>query len=134
MKLIRINQIPYNILQEFLLKNPNIKGKDLLKSGYGVVKSDEMIGCFVLESMNEGDSCWLQKLYITQSETKKLPVLIESILALAKRQEAKRVHVHSHQPVVDILLEALQFSPQRTREYVPMNTMITGNWWTYQVS
>lgn len=134
MKLIRINQIPYSSLEDFLMENPEIEGRKLLNDGFAVMKSDKMIGCFILESTDTDDSYWLKKVYITQFESKMLPVLIESILVFSKQQEAKRIYVYSHQPVVNLLLETLQFNPQKMREYMLTDESIEGNWWAYQVS
>jgi hypothetical protein len=63
-----------------------------------------------------------------------LPFLIEGILTLAKEHEVKGVYVHSHQPTVDIILEALQFHPQKEHVLVDKYPVTHGNWWSYRVS
>ncbi|MED4475656.1 hypothetical protein [Oceanobacillus caeni] len=90
--------------------------------------------CFILDEMDEKDAYWLKQLYITRTEANKLPVLLESILTIAKSLKAKSVYVHSHQPVVDILLEALQFHPQKDASFVDKYPLKKGSWWTYNVS
>ncbi|HIS27927.1 MAG TPA: hypothetical protein IAA78_00565 [Candidatus Avamphibacillus intestinigallinarum] len=134
MNLVRINEVPYDKLETFIMNNQHINSVRLQKAGYAVLKDDCMIGCFILESIDAGDSYWLQQLFIEKKEAAKLPVLIETILTLAREKEAKRVHVHSHQPVVDVLLEALQFNPQTLHHSLTVQHDIEGQWWTYQVS
>lgn len=90
-------------------------------------------GCFVIDSIDE-DIYWLKQLYVTKNAAASLPVLLESILALAKEKQAKQLFVHSHQPMVDVLLEALQFSPQKENAFVANQPDNKGNWWTYNVS
>ncbi|GAA0436500.1 MAG: hypothetical protein ACQEWU_15515 [Bacillota bacterium] len=120
-------------IEHFLKNNPNVNQESLLRKGYVVELRGEIEGCFILEEMEEG-TYWLKQLYITQSEAAHLPVLLESILLMAKQQHAERVYVHSHQPVVDILLEALQFHPQKEKVFVDKYDKSNGNWWLYHVS
>lgn len=120
-------------LASFLEKNPHIQKETFLNSGYAVEINGEIEGCFNLNQMESG-VYWLKQLYITKAEAAKLPVLIESILALAKNQQAKVIHVHSHQPMVDILLEALQFHLQKEMLFKDKYPVNNGNWWSYSVS
>lgn len=133
MKLIRANQVSYEALEQFLIKNENVDGRKLAHDGYVVEIDGNIEGCFVLQQVETGNY-WLKQLYITQSEAAKLPVLLEAILALAKENEAKHVHVHSHQPVVDLLLEALQFHPQPGNPFPEKTEQMNGNWWRFHVS
>ncbi|PAV31371.1 hypothetical protein CIL05_01580 [Virgibacillus profundi] len=133
MKLIPAYQASENQIDQFLHKNQNVEKDSLLQMGYVVEIQDQIEGCFILEAMDEG-VYWLKQLYITKSEAAKLPILLESILTLAKKQQAKRVYVHSHQPVVDILLEALQFRPQKEKVFVDKYNADQGSWWSYSVS
>ncbi|WP_085994035.1 hypothetical protein [Oceanobacillus senegalensis] len=122
-------------LEAFFSKNENLDGKGLLEQGYVVIINDKIEGCFILQEVEEEEGVyWLKQLYITRTEATKLPVLIESVLTIAKSKEAKSVYVHSHQPVVDILLEALQFHPQKETNFVDKHPIEKGNWWSYQVS
>jgi N-acetylglutamate synthase-like GNAT family acetyltransferase len=133
MRLIRANQVSVEKMEEFLTHNQNVKKDGLMKHGYVVEMDGKIEGCFVLEEM-DNEMYWLKQLYITQTQAARLPVLLESILALAKEQHAKTVYVHSHQPVVDIILDALQFHPQKENTFVDKRANQNGNWWSYQVS
>lgn len=134
MELIRANKISFDQLEHFLEQNEAVDGKKLIQSGYVVVSDESIIGCFVLESVDAFTSYWLQQLYMVRKEAAKLPVLLESIIQLAREQDVKRVYVHSHQPGVDVLLEALQFTQQTKRGLAFQKKRPTGNWWTYSVS
>ncbi|WP_077329355.1 hypothetical protein [Virgibacillus siamensis] len=133
MKLIPANKAPKKELARFLEMNENVDGKLLVDKGYAVEVNEKIEGCFVLDAV-ENDIYWLKQLYITKSAAAKLPVLLEGILTLAKKKQARKVYVHSHQPMVDILLEALQFHPQAGSEWVNKYPIEKGNWWTYNVS
>ncbi|WP_373893986.1 hypothetical protein ACUL41_02310 [Virgibacillus natechei] len=133
MNLITAYSAPEEKLDHFLENNRNVNKESLLRSGYVVEIEGQIQGCFSLEKMDEG-VYWLKQLYITKAEAAKLPVLLESILNLAKEQDAKKVYVNSHQPVVDVLLEALQFHPQKEEVFVGKSNQKEGNWWTYNVS
>ena len=134
MELIRANQSVYENLNAFLLKNETIDARSLANSGYVIQVDSEIIGCFVLELTETNDS-WLKQLYITQDHAAKLPILLEAISNLARQQNSKHIHIHSHQPVVDLLLEALQFYPQQdTNLQLELEEQYTkGNWWTAEV-
>lgn len=134
MNIIPANEVTEEQLEEFFTRNENLDKNGIVEKGFVVEINSKIEGCFMLDQMEEKDVYWLKQLYITSSEANKLPVLIESILAIAKSKEAKRVYVHSHQPVVDILLEALQFHPQTDRKFVDKYPLKKGNWWTYSVS
>lgn len=133
MNLVRVNDVPYNALEAFLHHNPHVDGTKLAGSGYAVLIGGKIEGCFVLEQVESG-CYWLKQLYIAKQEAAKLPILLEAILVLAKEKEAKQVRVHSHQPVVDLLLEALQFCPQKGETYTQYVHQDEGSWWVYQVS
>ncbi|WP_100009879.1 hypothetical protein [Lentibacillus sediminis] len=133
MNLIPAHRANEEELEQFLGKNSHLNKKPLLLKGYVVEIGEKIEGCFVLEEMESG-IYWLKQLHITQTEANKLPVLLEAILQLAKKQQAKTVFVHSHQPVVDLLLEALQFHPQKENLYVDKYRAEEGSWWSYQVS
>ncbi|GAB3044840.1 GNAT family N-acetyltransferase [Virgibacillus ainsalahensis] len=120
-------------LEQFFEKNNHVKKDSLLLKGHVVEINEKIEGCFVLEEMEEG-VFWLKQLYITQTEAAKLPFLLDAILMLAKKKQAKKIYVHSHQPVVDLLLEALQFNPQKGKVFVDKYNANEGNWWSYSVS
>lgn len=133
MNLIRANQASKKHVAHFLETNDGIDKDALLDKGYVMVVDEKIEGCFIVEQV-DGGFHWLKQLYITKSKANTLPFLLESILALAKKQEAKGVYVHSHQPTVDIILEALQFHPQKERVLVDKYPVTHGNWWSYSVS
>lgn len=133
MNLITAYSAPKEKLDHFLKNNQNVNKESLLKLGYVVEIEEQIQGCFSLERVDDG-VYWLKQLYITKAKAAKLPILLESILNLAKEQDAKKVYVHSHQPVVDVLLEALQFHPQKEENFVDNSSKQEGNWWEYNVS
>src|SRR5699024_10805509 len=115
-------------LTTYLERNQNIDRQELLAIGYIVEIDGKIEASFILDELDSG-ALWVKQLYITQAEAAKLPVLIETILQLARKQEAKTVFVHSHQPVVDILLDALQFKIENNQSEFPLKPVMTGNWW-----
>ncbi|HLR62050.1 MAG TPA: hypothetical protein VK097_06385 [Lentibacillus sp.] len=133
MELIAANQATKEKLETFLENNKDVERDLLLEKGYVVEFNGMVEGCFVIDSIDE-DIYWLKQLYVTKNAAASLPVLLESILALAKEKQAKQLFVHSHQPMVDVLLEALQFSPQKENAFVANQPDNKGNWWTYNVS
>ncbi len=133
LKLILAKNMSYEQLETFFTKNPNVDKNSVFEKGYVVEMNNMVEGCFILDQVEEG-IYWLKQLYITQSEAGKLPFLLEAILVLAKERNAKSVYVHSHQPVVDLLLEALQFYPQTTSLFEKKYPVKSGNWWAYNVS
>ncbi len=133
MKLIAANQTSQEKLENFLKSNDNVEQDLLKKKGYVVEIEDNIQGCFILDSIDEG-VYWLKQLYITKDYAKSLPILLEAILAMAKEKQATKVFVHSHQPMVDVLLEALQFYPQKENTLVDKRPIDKGSWWTYNVS
>lgn len=133
MDIIPVQLVSEEELQEFLAKNQNVNQENLFQNGYIVKINKSIEGCFVLDTVEE-DVYWLKQLYITQTKANRLPVLIETILTLAKQQQAKCVYVYSHQPGVDVLLEALQFYPEKEQVIVDNPPQKKGNWWAYHVS
>ncbi|WP_068673804.1 hypothetical protein [Oceanobacillus sp. Castelsardo] len=134
MHIIPANKATDEMLEEFFNRNENLDKNSLVEKGFVVEIGSKIEGCFILDEMDEKDAYWLKQLYITRTEANKLPVLLESILTIAKSMDAKSVYVHSHQPVVDILLEALQFHPQTDAGFVDKYPLKKGSWWTYNVS
>lgn len=134
MHIIPANEASDVMLEDFFKRNENLDRNSLVEKGFVVKINSKIEGCFILDEMDEKDAYWLKQLYITRTEANKLPVLLESILTIAKSLKAKSVYVHSHQPVVDILLEALQFHPQKDASYVDKYPLKKGSWWTYNVS
>lgn len=134
MEFIRANEVSIDQLEDFLEQNDAVDSKKLIQSGYVVFHNNLIIGSFVLETVDAFTSYWLQQLYMVREEAAKLPVLLESIIQLAREKDVKRMYVHSHQPGVDVLLEALQFTQQTKRDLIFQKQRPTGNWWTYLVS
>lgn len=133
MNVMPVKDATYEQLENFIEKNENIEGRLLSDKGYVVEINGEIEASFVLEEVEFG-GLWLKKLFITQSHAAKLPVLLETILQIAKKKEAEAVYVHSHQPVVDILLEALKFEREHKEEIKLLKPDLPGSWWRYHVS
>lgn len=133
MNIMPANRTSEDTLAHFLHRNKDIKKESLLYCGYVVEIDGTIEGCFSLEQMEDG-VYWLKQLYITKNHASKLPYLLEGILTLVKRKQAKVIYVHSHQPVIDILLEALQFHPQKESVFAEEYPITQGNWWSYNVS
>ncbi|HLR67251.1 GNAT family N-acetyltransferase [Virgibacillus alimentarius] len=133
MNLIRASQASKKHVEHFADTNDGIDKESLYQAGYVAVVDEKIEGCFILDPVEEG-FYWLKQLYITRDRANQLPFLLEAILTLAKEQQAKGVYVHSHQPTVDIILEALQFHPQNENALVDKYPVNQGNWWSYRVS
>ena len=133
MKLILAKHASEDRIESFLKSNPQIEKEPLIDSAYVVELKDKISGCFILQPIEER-SFWLKQLYITQEEARALPILVEAILALAKEMKAEKVYANSHQPMVDILLESLQFHPQAANLFPEYYQNEIGKWWSYQVS
>lgn len=134
MKLIEAAQVNEDALKQFLQNNQHIDMNTLLKSGFVVKYDEKIIGCFELESIEEG-AFWLKQLYIIRNEAVKLPVLLEFILVFAKQKQAKVIFAHSEQPVTDLLLKSLSFSLHIDENFnVQKNNHRKGHWWSYKVS
>lgn len=133
MKFIRANEIDVVKLQAFLQHHPQLDRKALLESGYIIDMNDQISGCFLLQPVH-GQSVWLKQLYVTPTQARALPIVIEAILALAKQMNAKHVYANSHQPVVDFLLESLQFYPQKDQLVPELAANKNGKWWSYSFS
>src|SRR5690625_5944189 len=91
MELIHASQINENDLSSFLTNNHQIDRSSLLRHGYVVQHRNMIIGCFQLDSIEQG-VYWLKQLYIIQDEVNKLPVLLELIIVFAKQQERSEEH------------------------------------------
>lgn len=133
MKIIPAKNAPYDQVADFLENNAHIDKYKLIDEGYVVAGEAKIVGCFILQQM-ENDSYWLKQLYIIKEEAGKLPFILESVLALAKQEQARHVYTQSHQPVVDMLLAALQFHKKGQQPPVDNSLEQSGTWWTYQVS
>lgn len=119
-------------VEHFLNNNAEINRRQLIEKGFVVEMDNAIKGCFVIEHVND-DTYWLKQLYMNQEEIISLPLLIEAIIQQAKKLEIKTMYVHSHQHIVDQLLEALQFYPQRSPEFVDKNRDAKGKWWAYAI-
>lgn len=133
MKIMSVKHAVYTELQDYLERNEYLVEDTLLAGGYVVEISGKIEGSFLLDEIDE-ETLWLKQLYITQAQAAKLPVLLETILQLARKRHAKSVYVHSHQPVVDILLEALKFQVTENKLSMPTSPSSSGSWWSCSVS
>src|SRR5690625_221611 len=132
MKFIQASKVTEQRLDEFIQHNNHIDLKALLATGYVVEHQDKIIGCFSLDEIGN-DAYWLKQLYVIRHEAVKLPVIVETILTIAKDLEAKVIYAHSEQPVTDLLLESLSFSLQSKEDSIAAHSSNKGHWWTYSV-
>lgn len=133
MELILAKDVSHGRLDPFLESNPDVDKFLLIDEGYVVLIDEQIEGCFIVNKMDNGIH-WLKKLHVTKRAAQGLPVIIESILTIAKENQATCLYVHSQQPLVDILLESLQFRPQKDAATVNIPARENGNWWAYHVS
>lgn len=133
MNLIAAKHASAEKVEHFLKNNQDVARDPLFQNGYVVEIDQQIEGCFILEQVDVG-IYWLKQLHVTKLAAPSLPVLLESVLTLAKERNARSVYVHSHQPMVDVLLESLQFHPQKEDQFVDKHQFENGNWWTYSVS
>lgn len=133
MKVMSVKHATYEQIENFLSRNENIDKSLLFEKGFVVEIQGQIEASFILEELDSG-GIWLKQLYITQHHAAKLPVLLETILQIAKKKQADTVYVHSHQPVVDILLEALEFKQEKEMLPISKKPVVAGNWWCYHVS
>lgn len=133
MNLIKAGRVPEHLLSTFFKNNEEIDEQTIRESGYVVFKDGQIIGCFVLQPIVD-NLFWLKQLFITKAEAMILPLLLKEILNLAERRYAKEVYVHSHQPMVDWLLQSLQFIPKETTPLLHSLPRKKGTWWSYKIS
>lgn len=133
MKMVQARVADPKKVEHFLMKNEAINAEQLLENGFVVEIDDAIKGCFVIEPLDQ-ETYWLRQLYMTQEEILALPLIIESIVQRAQERNIKNIYVHSHQQVVDELLETLEFYPQTAPKPVDKDTFNKGNWWVYAVS
>ncbi len=132
MKVIAAHEASDEQLEKFMLHAQQIELKTLFKEGYVVIIDGKIQGCFILSTMEH--NVWLKQLYIMQRYARYLPVLIETIVQMSKKKQAKKLYVHSHQPAIDLLLDALQFHLQNELLATKQFKRKSGNWWAYDVS
>lgn len=134
MKLIQARKVERAKRESFFALNEHLNESLLLKDGYLVEDSGQIIGCFIIEPTKK-DIYWLKQLYIAQTEARLLPALLEAILTLAKHKRAKKIYLYSHQPMVDIILSALQFHEDQSEQLSTKdNQFHRGTLWFYDVS
>ncbi|WP_230973919.1 hypothetical protein [Cerasibacillus terrae] len=133
LKLIGANHVSEQQLDQFLESVTSISKEALLKEGYVIIVDEEIKGCFTLLSLTE-EVFWLKQLYIQPEIANNLLALIETILLMIKNMKAKKLYVHSHQPVLDIILDALQFEKAKEEVQVEQKPNLVGKWWEYDVS
>lgn len=133
LKLIGANHVSEQQLDQFLESVTSISKETLLKEGYVIIVDEEIKGCFTLLSLTE-EVFWLKQLYIQPEIANNLLVLIETILLMIKKMKAKKLYVHSQQPVLDIILDALQFEKTKEEVQVEQKPNLVGKWWEYDVS
>lgn len=133
MQLIQTRHAIKEHVETFLSQNEEIDREKLISKGFVVYVDNKITGCFILDHLSE-HSYWLRQLYVIKEETMTLPLLIETILALAEEQGAREVCVNSNQKMVDIVLEALHFYPQEQPNVSKLQVRRAGIWWAYQLS
>lgn len=134
MNLVRADEISEQKLMDFLKSVNSLKQNNFIKHGYVIEKDHTIIGCFILKQ-REDESLWLKQLYISQNTARSLPLLFEMILRLAQQKKARGLYLFSHQPMIDIILEALQFH-QTAERFSSKNPgqASKGKWWYYKLS
>ncbi|GIO26844.1 hypothetical protein [Ornithinibacillus bavariensis] len=133
MKVLIASEVPIEKVEAFINTTDQVDKESLIQDGYLVEINGEIKACFVLSSV-KGGVYWLKQLYIAKEAAMNLPILFETIIVLVKEKRAKKLYVHSHQPIVDILLDALQFHPQNEAIDIQSYQQNEGNWWAYEVS
>lgn len=133
MKMVQASGADPKKVEHFLMKNEAINAEQLLEKGFVVEIDDAIKGCFVIEPLDQ-ETYWLRQLYMTQEEIIALPLIIESIVHRAQERNIKNIYVHSHQQVVDELLETLEFYPQTAPKSVDKGKVQQGKWWAYAIS
>ncbi|WP_040978250.1 hypothetical protein [Oceanobacillus jeddahense] len=133
MQIYQVKEAKVALMEEFIHKNEKLFGKNLTKESYVVEINGSIEGCFNLDMVDES-TYWLKQLYLTKEHVQKLFVVFESVLVISRENNVKCVYVHNQSPVVDILLESLQFKRENDVTFKNINSEKTGNWWAYQVS
>jgi len=133
MELIKACDVAVEDLHNLVDINQLVDIEKLLESGYVMKQGNRFEGCFVLEE-KDPHTIWLRQLFVMREAVTSLPVLLESILALAKTSRAEHVVILSHQGTLDTVLEALQFYPQTDTLTVDNSVENDGKWWMYKVS
>lgn len=133
MKIIAAYRMPSEQIESFLQLADQVEKASLLQHGYVLVIDEVIKGCFIWMPV-EKDIYWLKQLYIVRDAAGNLPVLLETIVQMAREKQVEKLYVQSHQPVVDILLDALQFCPQQRGIQHETQQETEGKWWAYQVS
>ena len=132
MELIKAKDVATQDIHTFVDNNQTIDMEKLLDSGYIMKRDDCFEGCFVLEE-RDPQTLWLRQLFVMKKAVTTLPVLLETILALAKSEQAEQVVIYSHQDSLDMILEALQLYPQTDTSAVDNPVENIGKWWMYKV-
>lgn len=133
MKIIAAYRMPSEQIESFLQLADQVEKASLLQHGYVLVIDEVIKGCFIWMPVEKG-IYWLKQLYIVKDAAGNLPVLLETIVQMAREKQVEKLYVQSHQPVVDILLDALQFCPQQRGIQHETQQETEGKWWAYQVS
>ncbi|WP_152656871.1 hypothetical protein [Oceanobacillus sp. CFH 90083] len=133
MQIYQVKEAKIELIEEFIHKNEKPFGKRLTSESYVVEINGSIEGCFNLDAVDES-TYWLKQLYITKEHVQKLFVIFESVLVISRKNDIKCVYVHNQSPVVDILLESLQFKRESDVRFKNVYSEKTGNWWAYQVS
>lgn len=132
MKIIKSSQLPGKYLHQFLKNAYQINIESILESGYVLEIDDTISGCFVLEKITE-KIFELKKFYLISTKAIKIPTLFEAILTIAKEKGAKKVCVHSHKLMTDIILRSLNFCPHEDQISVEKEIKSGGKWWVYTI-
>ncbi|MCT1901185.1 hypothetical protein [Oceanobacillus sojae] len=133
MQIYQVKEAKIELIEDFIHKNERLFGKKLTEESYVVEVDGSIEGCFNLEKVDES-TYWLKQLYLNKEHVQKLFVVFESVLVISRKNDIKCVYVHNQSPVVDILLESLQFKRESDVTFKNINSEKTGNWWAYQVS
>ncbi|GIO24735.1 hypothetical protein [Oceanobacillus sp. J11TS1] len=133
MQIYQVKEAKLELVEEFIHNNEMAIGKKLTGQSYVIEINGRIEGCFDLERLDES-TYWLKQLHLNKEHVQKLFVVFESVLIIARKNNIKCVYVHNQSPVVDILLESLQFKRESDVTFKGIKSEKTGNWWAYQVS
>ncbi|HEY4600790.1 MAG TPA: hypothetical protein VIG73_05875 [Cerasibacillus sp.] len=131
MKLAKAHTVQGPLLESFIKTATSLDKGHLIKEGYVIQTNDCIKGCFILTQVSDEDY-WLKQLFIHPEMTRNLPILLETIIMMTRELNGRKLYIHSHQVLLDIILDALYF--EKTRDIPSALENIqkqSGKWWHY---
>lgn len=134
MKLAKAHTVQGPLLESFIKTATSLDKSHLIKEGYVIQSNDCIKGCFILTQVSDEDY-WLKQLFIHPEMTRNLPVLLETIMLMTRELHGRKLYIHSHQVLLNIILEALYF---RETDSIPQSLeniqKQSGTWWYCTIS